>query len=56
MQAVVIVKSHLLKSHLVFQDGDYIWTDGTVEDFRNFASGELNAATGNCTVMDKNGK
>nr|BAX73923.1 C-type lectin [Hippocampus abdominalis] len=32
---------------------DYIWTDGTVEDFRNFANGEPNAATGNCVVMDE---
>ncbi|XP_051916286.1 lithostathine-1-beta-like isoform X2 [Hippocampus zosterae] len=32
---------------------DYIWTDGTVADFLNFATGEPNAANGNCVALDE---
>ncbi|XP_019712631.1 lithostathine-1-alpha-like [Hippocampus comes] len=39
--------------HDTILDGDYIWTDGTVEDFRNFGSGQPNALNGNCVAMDE---
>ncbi|XP_068507099.1 snaclec alboaggregin-A subunit beta' isoform X1 [Syngnathus scovelli] len=34
-------------------DGDYIWTDGTVENFRNFGTGEPNSSNGDCVLMDE---
>ncbi|XP_037109260.1 lithostathine-1-alpha-like [Syngnathus acus] len=39
--------------HDSIEDGDYIWTDGTVENFRNFGSGEPNSSNGDCVRMDE---
>ncbi|XP_061533677.1 C-type lectin LmsL-like [Phycodurus eques] len=43
--------------HDAIEDGDYIWTDGSEEDFRNFDSNasppEPNSGTGNCVELDE---
>ncbi|XP_054654845.1 galactose-specific lectin nattectin-like [Dunckerocampus dactyliophorus] len=33
--------------HEAFEEGDFFWTDGSISDFRNFATGQPNDDSGN---------